>query len=346
MKILILFILTVLTINTNAKIWRVNNNPGLKADFLTLADAHTVASPGDTIYLEPSIQCYAGFTWSKPLVLIGTGYFLAENAITESNNLTANVCGDITFNPGSEGSQMMGISNWNNTVVIKASDLVLKRNQIKNISMPRQSGVRLTNLIIVQNYIKAIYGGVYGGTGFYVDDLIFSNNIVVSELWFYYTKYNDDCPCYDQALTGRIYNNVFLGTVTLQSCEFRNNIFYKSDLPTNILLLSDYNVVEENIFSRILPWTDTLKYQVSDSNLDNVNMTTLFAGGGSPDGQWQINPSATNPLKEICGAFAGQEPYVISGIPRIPVIYHLDVPYTTTRSAGLNITVKARSTEN
>jgi hypothetical protein len=340
------FTLLLLTVQiASAKTWRVNNNLDIQADFRTLADAHIGASPGDTIYLEPSLKCYGGFSWSKRLVLIGTGYFLTENSYYETNNHYASICSDITFNPGSEGSEIMGISIWNNTVHIKCSNLRIKKNQIKNISIPRQAGVRLNNLFITQNYLNSVSGGASYGTDFFVDDLIFSNNIVVYELDFTYSKYKSDCPCYNQALTGKITNNVFLGTVYLESCEFRNNVFYKSDLSTNFLKHLAFNIVEENIFARVLPWADVINFLIPTSNIDNANMTTLFEGGGSPDGKWRIKPSSTIPIKDICGAYTGLEPYVLSGIPSVPAIYYLNVPYTGNKATGLDISIKVRSNQ-
>ena len=52
------FILTALP--TQAKIWRVNNNPGITADFTTFNGAATSASvlAGDTLYMEPGNTVY------------------------------------------------------------------------------------------------------------------------------------------------------------------------------------------------------------------------------------------------------------------------------------------------
>jgi hypothetical protein len=343
---LLTFLLCVLIVNiTFAKSWRVNNNPEIKADFLSLADAHISAHDGDTIYLEPSLKCYEGFSWNKRLVLIGTGYFLSDNLIDDNITQGAVVCGDITFAQGSEGSVMMGISMWNNTVNIKASYLQIKRNLIKNLAFPRQAGTRLNNLFITQNYLNSVYGGTYSGTDFFVDDLIFSNNIVVKEMYFYYNRFNDDCPCYSQALNGQITNNVFLGYFSLESCQIQNNIFYKIDLGINFLKHSYYNNLEDNIFAKVLPWSDTRNYKIPLGNIDNVNMTNLFVGGASPDAKWQIKSTSTLPLKDKCGVFEGLEPYVLSGIPPIPSIYYLSVPYAGNKKGGLNVTIKAKSNQ-
>lgn len=61
-----------------AKIWRVNNNTGVTADFTTAQAANDAAAvlSGDTIHLEPSTASYGGLTCSKRLTWISTGAFL------------------------------------------------------------------------------------------------------------------------------------------------------------------------------------------------------------------------------------------------------------------------------
>jgi hypothetical protein len=344
MKYLGVFILMGISTTLFAKSWRVNNNPDVQADFRTLADAHITAGEGDTIYLEPSLKCYEGFTCTKPLVLIGAGYFLSENSPTQSNALNSVMCGDITFDPGSEGAKMMGISMWDNTVNIKTSYLMICKNLIKDIALVYQKGTFLNNLFITQNYIHRVYGTQYSSwENYFIDGFVFSNNIVVSECRFSYNRYKLDCPCYSMALYGDFFNNVFLGDVSFESSTFRNNIFYKSDLSTNFLKINAYNTVEENIFARVLPRPDVNNYKIPLSNVDNANMSTLFVGGGSPDGKWRLQSGSTIPIKDKCGVFNGLTSYVLSGIPNVPTIYYLDVPPMVNQRDGINVTVKAKT---
>ncbi len=63
------------SIHANARIWRVNNNAGVVADFTTVAAAVTAAAAGDTIYIEGSATAYGGSGLNKKLTFIGTGYF-------------------------------------------------------------------------------------------------------------------------------------------------------------------------------------------------------------------------------------------------------------------------------
>ena len=88
-----LSILTVLAIvfavSANATVWRVNNTPNVDADFSSLSTAVNDASvlPFDTLYVEGSNSSYGTSGVTKPLILIGSGYFLAENDSTQANRL-------------------------------------------------------------------------------------------------------------------------------------------------------------------------------------------------------------------------------------------------------------------
>jgi hypothetical protein len=74
-KILLLVcaILCLGTTNGFAKIWRVNNNVGVNADFTTGQAAVNAASNGDSIYFEPSRHLYAGITISNKTLNVFTG---------------------------------------------------------------------------------------------------------------------------------------------------------------------------------------------------------------------------------------------------------------------------------
>src|SRR5690606_11236363 len=73
-------------------VFRVNNQ--LRSDpaqriFSTLEEAHNFANPGDTLMVEGSPLEYENVTFTKRLVVIGTGYFLSENPQTNANILSS-----------------------------------------------------------------------------------------------------------------------------------------------------------------------------------------------------------------------------------------------------------------
>jgi len=105
----------LLTIQADAKIWRVNNNSNYNGTtlwgdnyagtssypvFKQITDAvasNLVSSTnGDTLYVEGSTITYTGVSITKKLIIIGPGYFLNENPKVSSDILSANL-DNITF---------------------------------------------------------------------------------------------------------------------------------------------------------------------------------------------------------------------------------------------------------
>src|SRR6476646_6625357 len=112
---LILFAIAGLT--SQAKIWRINNTPGVSADFISPQAA--LSSPsvvnGDTLHLEGSASAYSQFTLDKRLVIIGTGYFISgpdANTGLQANPYTSTFNGGaIILDSTASGSVIMGIDN-------------------------------------------------------------------------------------------------------------------------------------------------------------------------------------------------------------------------------------------
>lgn len=102
-KTISLLTIVLITFSAQAKIWRVNNNPGVAADFTTAQAAHDAASNGDIIHLEPSNTHYGDITSSKQLTWLSLGHFLAENPGLQYAPNTG-MARTFTMNPGSGGS--------------------------------------------------------------------------------------------------------------------------------------------------------------------------------------------------------------------------------------------------
>lgn len=114
-RFLILLPVLVFFCSAEAKIWRVNNNAGIAADFASLDAAvnHSSVVNGDTIHVEPSATPYNNtVNLSKSLVFIGNGYFLEGNGANSGLqfNTKASTISVIVFYPGSQGSKFYGIS--------------------------------------------------------------------------------------------------------------------------------------------------------------------------------------------------------------------------------------------
>ena len=101
----------------SAKIWRVNNNAGVVADFTAFNTAVAAAAAGDTIHLEPSAVSYttASITLTKRVIVIGPGYFLDPASTTEPFNAglqAATKDARLDFfriGAGADGSKFMGV---------------------------------------------------------------------------------------------------------------------------------------------------------------------------------------------------------------------------------------------
>jgi len=119
----IIALLTVITAlllsqQTQAKVWRINNTAGVVADFTsgTAALASASVLNDDTLHFEGSATGYAGFTLNKRLVIIGTGYFI--NGTNSNTGLQANLYsarldgGYIIFDSTASGSTIIGLDNF------------------------------------------------------------------------------------------------------------------------------------------------------------------------------------------------------------------------------------------
>jgi hypothetical protein len=83
------------------------------------------------------------------------------------------------------------------------------------------------------------------------------------------------------------------------------------------------------------------------NNTAFANTSDLYTGTGSTDGKWQIKAGSvyknagsdgTDP-----GPFGGSNPYVLSGVPPIPVIYEISTTGYGSQADGLPVTIKVRA---
>jgi len=334
-----------------AKIWRINNNPGVTADFSTFNGAATSASvvAGDTIYLEASPTNYAtgSFTLTKRLVVIGLGFLLDPSNTSFPGNagLQASVNNAkldfIRIGDGANGSKFIGVqftsgpyinssANPHNLVFEKCygssffpyfennttySNIVIRKCFIQNTGISSSGGATITNFTCENN--------IFWGSYITLPNLSGTNNIVRNNS-FTASGSNSISNAY-------VANNIF-GTgseVAFVNCTIKNNLFQ---------------------IAQTLPPTAT-------GNLINVNMTNVYVGGttGSLDSRMVLKTGGANPaiaggvtigavVSPDCGAFGATDPYKLSGIPNIPSIYSLTVP--TSIPAGtptMNVTFSTRS---
>ena len=328
----------VVTLNGYGKTWKVG---GLVPDFQTLQEANDSSEvmDEDMILVHGGLLSYGDLTLTKNLKIYGPGYFLDENPQTQMNLQSAKT-GRIIFNSGSEGAIISGLEiqgSSNRGISINVNNITITRNYIhvantgSSSDYVVESDDDLTNISITQNFIQntASSGNSSIDTieiGDNNSSILISNNFISSSAP---TAKVINCP---NVSSSSILNNVLLGGVEGKGITFINNVLRSGDFAVN-------GVVQYNICNADqLPDDGTNKL--------NIDIETVFVGGDSPDGQWQV--SEVGPAKGMgfngqdIGMFGGDSPYVLSGIPTIPSVYELGVSGPTNGSI-LSVTIKAKS---
>lgn len=312
---------------------RVNNNPGIDADYTNLQDANDNASDGDTIYVEGSETEYPGANISQSVTIIGPGYFLSENPETQANRLEAMFNGNINFNAGSGGSTITGCSmkSYQFDLIIKVDNISIIRCNVYQINI----NADVENILILQNYVGDNIEVT--GTGKITNSVI-SNNIVKDEIYF--------GPTSGQL---QITNNVVFNTSTNYPTRPIN--VYNSNITNNITCNPAYSI-EENSGNTITNNILAVDGTNANGNQYNVVMANVFADyngtqGYSTDGKWQLkagSPAIGAGTGNVdCGVFGGVSPYVLSGLPDLPHIYEAEIPATANSGDGLSVKIKVKS---
>lgn len=343
MKQLLLILLSITFSNACfSKIWRVNNNPGVNADFTTLQAAHDGAASGDTLHIESSPTHYGYGTFTKKLIVIGTGYYLDQNLNLQAFTLPSLVAA-ITLSPGSDGSVLEGLSFVGNVVYVNANDITIRRNNFAspagNIPDYSTGGIVIgyqypvSNIVVSQNFSIGI-----------------SNNQTASGVLIlnnYITRpaYEGDATAQTSvsllpATTAILKNNIFRrGAIQVSNSNLSNNIMYAGTL------VGTGNLLSNNIGSGT-------QFGTANGNQENVSMAAVFEMTGSYDGAYKLKAGSPaigagfgstvqNPVD--CGMFGGTTPYVLSGLPAIPSIYYFTNQPVGSNSDPIDVQIKVRS---
>lgn len=289
----------------NATIFRVSNITGSSAPYSTIAAAHDAASDGDTIMVDSSPNSYGDITLGKSVVLIGPGYWLIANNIAQEGNNTATLGNLDISGEGTvvEGMTISGIAN------INASKVVIKRCLLNYGTMSKCIGfgaVGTSNCVIHQNYI---YGGINttkNNTN-QTSYLQITNNIFIgnTSTWDLIGKVDNGYIAYNIFLYGRI------PLPAVYNTTFERNIMRAS----NSVAEKNGNTITDNY----VPGTWEYKTSMYDIEMRDVNLPE--------EGK-------------AYGPFAGNDPYVISGIPAGPYIEDITMPTTVELGSSQEVTVK------
>ena len=329
-----------------AKVWRVNNNAGIIADFTTVGAAIASASvvSGDTLHIEASPNSYpvSGSAITKSLTYIGAGYFLDPNdpgapantglqVATEHSNLQF-----LRLGAGADGSKFIGLIFSGSLYMSGANNVSIERCLIIS-GIYFESGTNNNfsfrkSFMANSNQINMSGSAVI--SGFVCENNLFYNSAFVN------------LP----NLTGsaNIFRNNTIGGfngMTLTNTYVANNIFG---------ITPQCNFVNCTIKNNLFQINQTLPPTATDNQL-NVNMATVTIGGttGSLDSRWQLKPGSPaigagltvgTVVSPDCGAFGATDPYKLSGIPNIPTIYTMNVPVSIpSGSATMNVTFSTRN---
>ncbi len=335
--------------NASAKIWRVNNNTGVQADFTTLTAAVSGAAAGDTIYLEGSAATYGGATISKKLIIIGTGYYLTDTANHETQwNTYPSTVDHLSLNAGSAHSVLAGL-NMDSYEYLNDSALTIERCLVQQIVFGNGSNINCDHDTIRQCVTtNTITCQPSGGTFSAAGEMVY-NNIIASGVSFNSNLTNTSVY---------FINNDFISnaTQTCENCVFQNNIFYATQFGS----YGTSNYFANNIFSNT---SSVSGVATGNSNQFSIDMKNVYIAatsipsnsfvtpptGLSHDGQFQLaagSPALSagniNGITVDCGAYGGPAPYILSGMPNIPSIYSLTVPaQVNSGTATINISLSS-----
>ncbi|HPH90968.1 MAG TPA: hypothetical protein PLZ68_09095 [Ferruginibacter sp.] len=315
--------LSALTVQ--AKIWRVNNNTGVTANFTTVQAAHDGALAGDTIHLEPSLNTYGNLIMSKRLVIISTGQFISQNP-------------GIQFDPKPAFVGRITISNSganNSVIMVRFSDQIYINSAVSGINLIGCAATAVSDGFADNNSRTGVIG-INNADNIVIKNCMVnfirfdnnSNNIIITNNIIAYAVYND--PSSDGIVSNNVIHAVgsSQGIVeALSNCSVSNNIFNKT---------VQAGFSNCNLSNNIAPNTGI---PADNSNLQNVDMSGVFVNnnGGYLDNVYQLKPGSpaigAGEAGVDCGAFGGASPFKLALTPPIPSIYKLSLPANPSGSS-------------
>lgn len=327
---------------TFADIWRVNNNSLYTEScdhcFSNIQDAvnSSLVSPGDTIHIEASTVNYDGADITKPLTIIGPGYFLNENGQPQQNQIGATIASSINLMPGCEGTKLIGLhlDTPYTRIGIDTDDITITRcySGAAGISF-RNNNTTLNNIVISKCYISRI------GRVSYPDPI---SNLHISNCYIEnYVSLGSESNGYEGTFTQNVVGGNMEGG---SGMDYYNNIFKSG--------FDQWDNSVSNVFNNI--FTYEIPAWLSGGDNFNLPETTVFVAEGSTDGIHKVNPenicaecymgyNPSGPNDEEMGMFGGNSPYVLSGIPNVPTIYELHNSANVYQGDTTHVTISTRS---
>jgi hypothetical protein len=318
MKKFFLFVsFAVFTMAARAKIWRVNNNPGVVADATTAQSAHDLAAAGDTIHLEPSPTNYGNATCTKRLTWLSIGSFLTQNQGNQYSNIEA-IASAFNMNAGSQGS-IISVS-LSSVLTINTDNISVIRSKVANAALDATTAA--FNLTVSQSYFTTFIR-VRGSNN------VISNNICGNI---------NVQPSASAVITGNIITDANGGNIP-------NSVFQN-----NIIISGTYTFTNSNISYNMTSGSTGLP--ADNGNIFNVSMASVFVNPGNAsqraDKDFLLKPGSpaigAGEGGIDMGAFGSSTPFVLGLQPAIPAITALVSP-AASNASSIKITFSAKSNQ-
>ena len=261
----------------------------------------TAATPGDTIMLDPSPNQY-GLDYGR-IVIEKPLTIIGLGYWLQENGIITEGASKAYFNSITIKCDSVTLEGVDaGRLYIQGSKTSIIRCIVKGISFRTSYGDELAdNCIIHQCFITDAIATA-GGTGKRSSFHQFTNNI--------FTTWGD------------------FGSLT--NCYIAYNTFR-----TEIGRFSDSynNTVEYNITSK--------EFTNNNNSIENNEVIKIdnVITSGAIDSDY-YNLEVLQSVMNTHGAFAGNDPYVISGVPAGPIITDMVVPATVEMGSKLNVTIK------
>lgn len=300
-KTVLILAVVCMSAAANATILRVSNVSGSSAPYTSIEDAHAAASSGDTIMFDASNTAYFTNTFTLTKSLVLIGPgYWLVDNGIVEEGASSAKLGGLHLK--GEGSVVKGLNIA--VLYVEAPKIVVNRCYLGKISFSKGAD----NGIVHQNFITSSCTTV-GGASSISSYVQITNNIFTTTGTGGTTAvghFANSYIAYNTFRTSQVYTEYITGTT------FEYNIYEK------VKEAGSDNSYENNY----------------ETNLVNVQATNDFIDKD------YYGIEIPEEVRSTYGAFAGDSPYVFSGVPSGPVIQDLQVPTTVEMGSKLNVTVK------
>jgi hypothetical protein len=333
--------LVLLPLALPAAVWRVDNTANRSADFTSLQAALTDAQVQDGDTLIISGRHGGDYALNKSLQLVGYGYYLESGNTDYSFDTTfAGIIAGTVFITSSvdavpDGATITGLE-LGGVSFGDARNVTVRRCKTGPIGLASGTRGGAQGILILQNMIIG-------------SPSVFYNNATIT------SRGSDNGDIY---IIGNIVGGSDEGSISFSSsdtCTVAHNLFYvylensgvsvsHGEIYHNILIDGSVSAGYANFHDNLHIGAGAPFLEV-DGNWNLSDDTGVFIGSGSEDGTWLLAPASpaagAGMNGEDLGPFDGPFPYVLSGLPTLPVITELSLPAIVNEGDQATISITA-----